>query len=31
MTPDEVKAYIEAETAKWIKLAREANIQPETL
>lgn len=29
MSPDELKAYIDAETAKWIKLAREANIQPE--
>jgi tripartite-type tricarboxylate transporter receptor subunit TctC len=29
MTPDELKAFIDAETAKWIKLAREANIQPE--
>lgn len=31
MTPDEVKAYIEAETTKWIKLAKEANIQPEAI
>ena len=29
MTPDEVKAFIDAETAKWIRLAKEANIQPE--
>jgi tripartite-type tricarboxylate transporter receptor subunit TctC len=27
--PDELKAYIESETAKWVKAAREANIQPE--
>ena len=29
MTPDELKAFIDVEVAKWIKLAREANIQPE--
>jgi tripartite-type tricarboxylate transporter receptor subunit TctC len=29
LTPDELKALIEADTAKWIKLAREANFQPE--
>jgi tripartite-type tricarboxylate transporter receptor subunit TctC len=29
MTPDELKTFIDGETAKWIKLAREANIQPE--
>jgi tripartite-type tricarboxylate transporter receptor subunit TctC len=29
MTPGELKSFIDAETAKWIKLAREANIQPE--
>jgi tripartite-type tricarboxylate transporter receptor subunit TctC len=31
MSPDEVKAFIDAETAKWIRLAREANIQPEAI
>ena len=29
MGPDEVKAYMAAEIAKWVRLAREANIQPE--
>lgn len=29
MTPDELKALIESDTAKWLKLTREANIQPE--
>jgi tripartite-type tricarboxylate transporter receptor subunit TctC len=29
ITPDEFRALIESETVKWIKLAREANIQPE--
>ena len=29
MGPDELKSFIEAETAKWVRLAREANIQPE--
>lgn len=29
MTADEVRAFIDTETAKWAKLAREANIQPE--
>lgn len=29
MGPDEVKAYIEAEVAKYVRLAREAGIQPE--
>ena len=29
MTPDQLKAHIDAETAKWIKLAKEANLQPE--
>jgi tripartite-type tricarboxylate transporter receptor subunit TctC len=29
MTPDELKKFIDAETAKWVRLAREANIQPE--
>jgi tripartite-type tricarboxylate transporter receptor subunit TctC len=28
-TPDELKALIDAETARWIKLAREAHIRPE--
>jgi len=28
-TPDELKAHIDAEVTKWIKLARDANIQPE--
>ena len=27
--PDALKAFIETETAKWVRLAREANIQPE--
>jgi tripartite-type tricarboxylate transporter receptor subunit TctC len=27
--PDELKSYIAAEVAKWVRLAREANIQPE--
>jgi len=27
--PDELKAYIAGETAKWVKAAREANVQPE--
>jgi tripartite-type tricarboxylate transporter receptor subunit TctC len=27
--PDELKAYMAAEATKWIRLAREANIQPE--
>lgn len=27
--PDELKTFIEAETAKWVRLAKEANIQPE--
>lgn len=31
MTPDEVKAFIEAEVNKWIRLAKEANIQPESI
>ena len=31
MTPDEVKAFIDAETAKWVRLAKEANIQPESI
>lgn len=31
MTPEETKAYIEAEIVKWTRLAREANIQPETI
>jgi tripartite-type tricarboxylate transporter receptor subunit TctC len=31
MTPDEVKAYIEAECNKWVRLAKEANIQPEAI
>lgn len=29
MGPDELKAYIESETTRWVRLAREANIQPE--
>jgi len=29
MGPDELRAFIESETAKWVKAAREANIQPE--
>ena len=29
LSPDELKALIDAETAKWIKAARDANIQPE--
>jgi tripartite-type tricarboxylate transporter receptor subunit TctC len=29
MGPDELKAYMQAEVAKWVRLAREANIQPE--
>lgn len=29
MGPDEVKAYIEAEVTKYVRLAREAGIQPE--
>jgi tripartite-type tricarboxylate transporter receptor subunit TctC len=29
MGPDELKAFMDAETAKWVRLAREANIQPE--
>ena len=29
MGPDELKGYIDAETTRWIKLAREANIRPE--
>jgi tripartite-type tricarboxylate transporter receptor subunit TctC len=28
MGPDELKAFMEAEVAKWVRLAREANIQP---
>ncbi|MCC6196881.1 MAG: tripartite tricarboxylate transporter substrate binding protein [Burkholderiales bacterium] len=31
MTPEDVKAYIEAEVGKWTRLAREANIQPESI
>jgi len=31
MTPDELKAYIDGEVAKWIRLAKEANIQPEPI
>lgn len=27
--PDELKAFMAAEVAKWVRLAREANIQPE--
>jgi len=27
--PDDLKKFVETETAKWVKLAREANIQPE--
>lgn len=27
--PDELKAYIASETTRWVRLAREANIQPE--
>lgn len=29
MSPEELKAFIETETAKWVRLAREGNIQPE--
>jgi tripartite-type tricarboxylate transporter receptor subunit TctC len=29
MGPDELKAFIDSETTRWIKLAREARIQPE--
>lgn len=29
LNPDELRAFIDSETAKWVKLAREANIQPE--
>lgn len=29
MGPDELKAFIESETTRWIRLAREAKIQPE--
>lgn len=29
MGPDQLKAYIESETARWVQLARAANIQPE--
>lgn len=29
ISPDQFKAVIDAETSKWIRLAREANIQPE--
>lgn len=29
LSPDELRAFIDAETAKWAKLALEANIQPE--
>jgi tripartite-type tricarboxylate transporter receptor subunit TctC len=29
ITPDDFKAYIDSETSKWVRLAREANIQPE--
>ena len=28
-TPEELKARIDAEVPRWIKLARDANIQPE--
>jgi tripartite-type tricarboxylate transporter receptor subunit TctC len=31
MTPEEVKTFIEAEIAKWVRLAKEANIQPESI
>ena len=29
MTPDETKAYIETETTRWGRLAKDARIQPE--
>lgn len=29
MGPDELKAFIESETTRWVRLAREAKIQPE--
>jgi tripartite-type tricarboxylate transporter receptor subunit TctC len=29
MTPDELKAHIDAEVAKWVRLAREAKIEPQ--
>ena len=31
MSPEELRAYIDAETAKWVRLVREANIQPESI
>lgn len=31
MTPDETKTYIDTEIAKWVRLAKEANIQPESI
>jgi tripartite-type tricarboxylate transporter receptor subunit TctC len=27
--PDELKTFMDSETTKWVRLAREANIQPE--
>jgi tripartite-type tricarboxylate transporter receptor subunit TctC len=29
MGPDELKTFIESQTTRWVRLAREANIQPE--
>jgi tripartite-type tricarboxylate transporter receptor subunit TctC len=29
MTPDQLKAHIESEVAKWVRLAREAKIEPQ--
>jgi tripartite-type tricarboxylate transporter receptor subunit TctC len=29
LRPDELKAYMDAEAKKYVRLAREANIQPE--
>ena len=29
MTADETRAFIDAEIEKWVRLAREAKIQPE--
>lgn len=29
MTPEQLKAYIDSETSKWVKVARENNMQPE--
>jgi tripartite-type tricarboxylate transporter receptor subunit TctC len=29
MTPEQLKKFIDAETAKWVRLAREAHVEPE--